>query len=826
MKIHQFTKLIILCVIVLLSIPSFSQAPKLDWLVTQEITPRDDIWEIAQHKNSVYKAGGFTGTLLLNPARTDTAISSVSGSAGSGFIVKYDTNGNYNKTILLNAQASINNSNPGINIRSLLVLSNGNIVISGNYSGEIIVNDTLRTIGIDSDKSISSYLMSFDSNLNYLWGNSVTNLARHSLGYILSLDISEGANFSVFASFYPVYPFTDSGFHYGNNPVAVLNNGNDVILKVDGNTGAFSNSYTEFNTDNLGNHCNDESGNIYYTLGGTVYKKNSLFQSKWNKLLTTDNLNTDEGSLIYDKGAVYLSCFTYFDFDGTPLTNKSHILAKLETSNGNVIWKKIITEPSRASQSAGRILAKDGELVLTGSFRETLFINSDSLVSTGSWDAFILKFDTSGSLTFKSTLAGPSIETKYLSNEQGHHLYLSLQAKTTTNFVVDGSSPSFVSRSFTSGFAKYTLSPSAPVTPPVVNLGNDTTICSGTSLVLSSGLDSSYRHQWNTGDTTPNITATAAGQYIVQVVNGSGTVITADTLLLTIENLTLNLGNDTSFSTSYTLTVSLTPGNILWSTGSTSSSITVFTSGVYWVTFTSPLGCSYTDTIVLQKIIPPPVINLGNDTTICSRTSLILFSRLSLSHRNLWSNGDTMPSISVTTSGQYWVHILDTSGTVISTDTIHVTVENLLLFLGNDTSFVDSIILSIPIIGGSLVWSSGQTSLSLTVKNSGTYWVTFTSPNGCVYSDTIILQKRTTGIHESKMDKLVIYPNPATHFITIKGLDNKQNTVFRIYHSSGKLVQSGKLEQETIDVSQLKSGSYFIQLANTHGISTHSFIKN
>src|SRR5690606_27856499 len=81
--------------------------------------------------------------------------------------------------------------------------------------------------------------------------------------------------------------------------------------------------------------------------------------------------------------------------------------------------------------------------------------------------------------------------------------------------------------------------------------------------------------------------------------------------------------------------------------------------------------CSATDTIVVT-VIPNPIVDLGNDTTDCVNGGPItLTAGTSTSNTYAWSNGDTTPSTTVTTSGTYSVIVTNGSGCQ-GTDTINV----------------------------------------------------------------------------------------------------------------------------------------------------------
>jgi len=85
---------------------------------------------------------------------------------------------------------------------------------------------------------------------------------------------------------------------------------------------------------------------------------------------------------------------------------------------------------------------------------------------------------------------------------------------------------------------------------PVVDLGNDTTICAnGGSVLLSSNTGNGLTLLWNTGDTTASITANGAGSYSIQVTDAFGctgfdTIVVSEVQCLGISEL----GEKRSFS--------------------------------------------------------------------------------------------------------------------------------------------------------------------------------------------------------------------------------------------------------------------------------------
>jgi hypothetical protein len=216
---------------------------------------------------------------------------------------------------------------------------------------------------------------------------------------------------------------------------------------------------------------------------------------------------------------------------------------------------------------------------------------------------------------------------------------------------------------------------------PTADLGNDTTICAGATLIL----DASYpgaQYEWSTGSTTSSITVSTAGTYSVDV--GLGICMASDDIVVNVLSPgAIALGADTSFCQGGTLVLdaSLPGATYLWSTGATTSSISVTTSGTYSVQ-ADVSGCSASDAIDVT-VLPMPVVDLGNDTTLCSGASHTLDASYP-GATYLWSTGSTASSILVSTAGTYSVDV-DLGGCV-ATDAIDVDVLSAVSFdLGNDT---------------------------------------------------------------------------------------------------------------------------------------------
>jgi gliding motility-associated-like protein len=142
---------------------------------------------------------------------------------------------------------------------------------------------------------------------------------------------------------------------------------------------------------------------------------------------------------------------------------------------------------------------------------------------------------------------------------------------------------------------------------------------------------------------------------------GCDSVIT--TFLIVNPKPSLNLGPDKSICKNTTL--SITPGagfiNYVWQDQSGAASLTVSTTGVYWVTVTNNFNCEATDSIEIISLINPPSNFLVNKDSVCGYKSLDLIPSGSYNNYQ-WSTGQSSKSIQVQNAGTYWLSVTDANG--------------------------------------------------------------------------------------------------------------------------------------------------------------------
>lgn len=203
---------------------------------------------------------------------------------------------------------------------------------------------------------------------------------------------------------------------------------------------------------------------------------------------------------------------------------------------------------------------------------------------------------------------------------------------------------------------------------PIIELGPDTAICEGTSLVINALFPHSS-FLWNTGSANSYLEATQAGVYAVTVSNICGTAI--DSIeVITDDSLFIELGADTAIclETNFMLQSSQAANQYLWSTGESSQTIAVLQTGTYWLEAFNACNSS-SDTI--HVIVNENTFAFAQDT-LSLDSSLVLQLEAPIGYQSYrWSTSDTTQSISVTSPGNYWLQVTDSLGCTAS-DTIVV----------------------------------------------------------------------------------------------------------------------------------------------------------
>ena len=187
------------------------------------------------------------------------------------------------------------------------------------------------------------------------------------------------------------------------------------------------------------------------------------------------------------------------------------------------------------------------------------------------------------------------------------------------------------------------------------DLGHDTLLCAGDSLLLSV-TSANAEYLWQDGSTEDSFMVTEAGTYSVTVSNVCGTL--SDQVFIDFDHSVedLDLGPDPTLCEGDTLLLQLEDQelNYLWQDSSTEAYLEITENGLYWLELSSE-NCTNQDSI-LALFHPLPQIELPADTVLCSGESMMLEADVP-NAEVLWQDNSNNPYFEVFQGGQYWVEV-------------------------------------------------------------------------------------------------------------------------------------------------------------------------
>ncbi len=266
-------------------------------------------------------------------------------------------------------------------------------------------------------------------------------------------------------------------------------------------------------------------------------------------------------------------------------------------------------------------------------------------------------------------------------------------------------------------------------TNPTPSITGNNSICQGQSSTLSAGSYTSYL--WSTGSTSANISANTSGIYTVTVTDANGCTGSTTFNLTVNPNPSPAITGTTAFCQGANSTLSAGGGytSYLWSTGAVTPTLNVTTGGTYSVTVTNAYGCSASASLPITVYsLPAPVIN--GPAGICPGASAALTTGSFAAY--VWSTGSNTQTINTNVPGTYAVTVTDANGCIDSVSyTLAAYTNPTPVITGtaaicqNQSSLLDA---------GSFTsynWSTGASTQTISVTQSGTYTVTVTNSNGC-----------------------------------------------------------------------------------------------
>ncbi|MFD1551616.1 hypothetical protein DNU06_03070 [Putridiphycobacter roseus] len=546
---------------------------------------------------------------------------------------------------------------------------------------------------------------------------------------------------------------------FNSNARVIIDNGFAVTV---GRTNSFGNNFDLFIvkadliTGQLSN-TNCYSDLTLSTISLPAYQEDfPMLTGRLPITATTPTINSSNVSLQNIGVLVENTNDTLISGDTIHLCLGENFIAKvLNATNSNFLWSTGSTSTTESFSSAGSFWVNVSGLNGCIIWSDTFHIVMDSL-------NLFLGNDTSFCESNPLILDATNTNANYLWQD----------GSTNPTFTVNQSGNYFVEVSNPTCTMYDTIIVTVDVLPDL-DLGLDSTFCGNTVfMTLDAGpnlQNSTYLWQDNTTNSTQSVNQ--SGLY--WVTHSNGTCEVSDSISISNVINSFELGNDTTlcFGENLVLTVGIQNGNILWSDNSSNQTLTVNTTGMVSVSVTEG-ACMVTDSIMIT-FIAPPIVNLGNDTTICEGN--ITLNANNTNFQPVWNDGSNNQTLNVTQTGTYYVTI-NNNGCVAS-DSIHVNIiQNTLPDIAN-TVLCENINYPIDIsnANGNVVWNDGATSKVRTISTPGIYWVNL-HDNGCIFTDTfnlnwqIILADGESSIQEGCAPLTVDFNNLST--VNFGSIDN------------------------------------------------------
>lgn len=359
---------------------------------------------------------------------------------------------------------------------------------------------------------------------------------------------------------------------------------------------------------------------------------------------------------------------------------------------------------------------------------------------------------------------------------------------------------------------------------PQISASGPSAICAGDSTILSTNTGTGCSYQWYLNNvaipsaTAHTYTANVGGDYkLVMTTNGIN--YTSNTITITIGGggppPSISASGPTTFCAGGSVDLTALPNGsqaFLWSTGATTQSITVNSSGNYFCTVTDNAGCDAPASITVTVHANPTPNILPATVTICNGSSATL--TVSGGSGYSWSNGANSAgtSVSPATATTYTVTVTDANNCTASASrlvnvnpTPSVTAANTGPYCLGGTIQLN--------VGGAVSYSwsgvNGFSSLqqnptrAAITANAGVYTVTGTDANNCTASATT-----TVVVNGSPAS---ITPSGATTFCDGGSVDLTANTGVSWSWSNGAVSQT---------ISVTGTGSYTVTVTDANACTS------
>ncbi|MGB0403521.1 MAG: T9SS type A sorting domain-containing protein [Salibacteraceae bacterium] len=347
-----------------------------------------------------------------------------------------------------------------------------------------------------------------------------------------------------------------------------------------------------------------------------------------------------------------------------------------------------------------------------------------------------------------------------------------------------------------------------------LNLGNDTSVCQGSSLFYNVK-DTLATYLWDNGSLLPTRSITSSGKYWVEVRNFCG--VYSDSLKVDFNSPPkVDLGNDTTIceTANRVLIVRVKNGSYSWHDGTSLDQFMVLKTEKIWVEVSNECGKnSDTLNIVVDR---KPNFSLIDDFTKCYNDSVYL-KATNPPPLFLWHDGSTQDKYLVNKPGAYWLTYSNTCG--VKTDSVFVSEYPRHIPTIN---YAQGIFQSTP--EKFYTWYKNDTiifgafSRNFRADGAGKYYVVTIDENGCEEASNIIELDKDGPVGYYMVNQpfeVSVYPNPSSgYFHCIVRSSQSETVTITVKDFSGRLlhsISSNTNKRAEIDLLKEKNGVYIVE---------------
>jgi gliding motility-associated-like protein len=427
-------------------------------------------------------------------------------------------------------------------------------------------------------------------------------------------------------------------------------------------------------------------------------------------------------------------------------------------------------------------------------------------------DTLLLSVTNAGQLTISAN--GPTtfcVGGSVSLTAQGSGSFLWSNGSSSPSITVNSAGVYTVTLTSTCGTISASQTVSVITNPStVISASGPTTFCEGDSVILTASGASTYL--WSNGSISSTITITQAGSYTVTGNSSCGNSQANQTIVVNpLPIVTITTADSLQFCAGNPLTLNATSNSsLLWSNGSTNSSIQITTPGIYSLTATNSCGISRDSIYTFMNTAPQVFIVSSNGSSLCTGDSTYLIAQVIGTGSLVWQGGSINDSLLVNSTGNYQVSVTNNCGSTVST--FSVTTTNIPVVNIQPSGPIalcegDSILLTTTGNYSSLNWNTGSTNDSIIVYDGPFVYLTATNNCGTAI-DSITINK---------------FPKPSIAISTIGNLAICQGDTTRLIAAGiGNLVWSTGAINDTIIVTT--PGIYTATTTNTCGSTSSNII--